>query len=281
MYRFTWLFLAVAACYVGAAEDSASYSQPTPATAWQLGIAAGHGQVSSPVRGAANRSLWLIADVAWYGSTFYLDNTEAGGFIWDSADKRGSAQAYVTYNREAQLFDNHAISDITVPFLPFNSAARPASTPDVQAQQLASRHYAVHAGARLVYEYAASRVSFSIERDISGTHDGYLATAGYQMQLPVPYWQVSATAMVSWYSQHFNQYYYGIDNRDNVSPQYHYRPAGGFRPALDITATHALSPAWGVVVFARYTALSDTVTDSPVVDKNGIFSAYAGLSYHF
>ncbi len=74
---------------------------------------------------------------------------------------------------------------------------------------------------------------------------------------------------VEWNSDNQNEYYYGVSKHEsNRSGMRSYDPDSSWNPYLELAANYRFLGDWSVYGIARYTRLSDEITDSPMVDKS-------------
>ncbi len=75
---------------------------------------------------------------------------------------------------------------------------------------------------------------------------------------------------VEWNSENQNDYYYGVSRKESSrSGLRGYNPNDSWNPYLELSANYNFAGNWSVYGTARYTRLSDEITDSPMVDKSG------------
>lgn len=75
---------------------------------------------------------------------------------------------------------------------------------------------------------------------------------------------------VEWNSDNQNEYYYGVSRHESRrSGMRSYDPDSSWNPYLELSANYRFLGDWSVYGVARYTRLSDEITDSPMVDKSG------------
>ena len=87
---------------------------------------------------------------------------------------------------------------------------------------------------------------------------------------------------VQWNSENQNEYYYGVSRKESSrSGLRSYDPESGWNPDLEISANYNFLGDWSVYGTARYTRLSDEVTDSPMVDKSWTGLISTGITYKF
>ncbi len=73
---------------------------------------------------------------------------------------------------------------------------------------------------------------------------------------------------VQWNSENQNEYYYGVSRKESArSGLRGYNPNDSWSPT-ELSASYNFLGDWSVYGTARYTRLSDEVTDSPMVDKS-------------
>lgn len=94
-------------------------------------------------------------------------------------------------------------------------------------------------------------------------------------------WTFVPSFLMLWFSQGFNEYYYGVrDDESTLSrPQYH--PHAGLNSAVQSYINYQISPEWGVLTNIRADYLNTTITQSPIVSDKHIFSGMISLLYTF
>lgn len=87
---------------------------------------------------------------------------------------------------------------------------------------------------------------------------------------------------VEWNSENQNNYYYGVSREESLrSGLRGYNPNDSWNPYLEISANYNFAGNWSVYGTARYTRLSDEITDSPMVDKTWTGILSTGVTYRF
>lgn len=86
----------------------------------------------------------------------------------------------------------------------------------------------------------------------------------------------------TWSSKNQNRYYYGVSGNESArSGLNRYSPSDSWNPFVELTADYRINDSWRATLSGRYTRLDDTITDSPMVDKNGEANIWTGISYTF
>lgn len=87
---------------------------------------------------------------------------------------------------------------------------------------------------------------------------------------------------MQWNSENQNEYYYGVSRKESArSGLRGYNPNDSWSPYLELSASYNFLGDWSVYGTARYTRLSDEVTDSPMVDKSRTGLISTGITYKF
>ena len=87
---------------------------------------------------------------------------------------------------------------------------------------------------------------------------------------------------VEWNSENQNDYYYGVSRKESArSGMRGYNPDDSWNPYLELSANYNFLGDWSVYGVARYTRLSDEITDSPMVDKSWTGLISTGITYKF
>ncbi len=87
---------------------------------------------------------------------------------------------------------------------------------------------------------------------------------------------------MEWNSDNQNEYYYGVSRHEpRRSGMRSYDPDSSWNPYLELSANYRFLGDWSVYGVARYTRLSDEITDSPMVDKSWSGLISTGITYTF
>ena len=255
---------------------------------WQIGIAVGLGVRSNPLVNGDDVPLLLLPDIAWYGDAAYFDNGELG-YQWIDS-KTQALETFIHLDEERSFFSFWSPSNI---FLPVNSVstgtpdagpdAGPAPQPptEISVDDVASRKWALNAGFRWHYKQKASEWQLSLEKDISGVHEGEKLHLSYQHSWQWQEWRMALKTTAIWKSEKLTNYYYGISARDNVSAQFFYHAEAGWQPKLSLHLQRPLNSSWSWLLNASYQKLHTGMTNSPLVREKDIQSVFSGLAYRF
>ena len=259
---------------------------------WHLGVALGVGVKVNPLQDGDNIPYIILPDVAYYGENWYWDNAEAGfQFIQDN---RISAEVFASINSERALFsfwhsDNifAGLGDSILappgdfPFPPFDDGQFKGDGDPISVDEVASRKWAADVGIRWHYYQDQGEWTLGLAADASDVHGGYQFNLSYKTAFMWGKWQIAPAISLNWKSSNLIDYYYGIDDRDSTDERLHFRGGSGWQPVVSIMATKPITKNWSWLFIARYRHLHKGMSDSPLVRKNSIPTAFAGVSYRF
>ncbi len=135
----------------------------------------------------------------------------------------------------------------------------------------------------LNYQYMSDFGEFgaSLSADVSGAHDGYEAKLSYSYPFRLGRWMMSPEISVNWMSEEVNTFYYGVSEADATAARPMYEAESGINYELGFSAIYPFSRHHSLMFRTAYTAYSDEITDSPIVDEDYAFSVGVGFLYRF
>ncbi len=257
---------------------------------WQIGVALGAGVRTNPLVDGKNIPLVVQLDLAWYGENAYFDNGELG-FTWLSKS-RFDVDTYLSLDRERTSFSaldpaNIFVPDSTpsepsIPIEPDNGGDGDLNTDLTESSRdIARRKWAILFGNQIRYFGENYRLSLALETDISGVHKGQRASLQYQHFWSGEKWRFSVMPSLNYQSDKLTDYYYGLSERDQVTPEQLYKASGGIQPQLTIQYTYQLSARWHFISNASYLKLHTGLRNSPIVNDNNITNIFIGAGYRF
>ncbi|MEA3523752.1 MAG: MipA/OmpV family protein [Campylobacterota bacterium] len=94
-------------------------------------------------------------------------------------------------------------------------------------------------------------------------------------------WTFVPSFMLFWFSQGFNDYYYGVQEDESTATRMQYHPNAGLNAALQTYINYQFTSEWGILSNFRVDYLNSTIANSPIVSDNYIFSGMISLLYTF
>ncbi|WP_346666089.1 MipA/OmpV family protein [uncultured Mailhella sp.] len=229
-----------------------------PVMADTFSISAGAFAVQSEYKGSDARVL-PTPIIDYEGTRFYLKNTEAGVFLWND----GMQKVSLGVNLLPQYF-------------------RSSKSDDYAMKQLDNRNITVLATLRYNLTTDFGSLNLSASGDITGTTDGFMASASYAYPIHWGGLSVVPLAGVMFSSSDFNDYYYGISHSEARRSGFnYYSPDSSITPFVGVKAIYAFTDHWSVFASWNMTFLDDEIKDSPMVDRDTQHIFGGGITYTF
>ena len=301
---------------IAAASDSSTCSQDSEECVavgqWHISAAIGGGVLTNPLHSADNIPLILIPYISYYNERFFLDNTTLGYTLQESHHfdfsiilELNSEQKYFNRSHAGNLIGVDAIysesSDpISAPITDVDNPSSPnednsdSILPDTSKSQeprqlfdlddISKRDWALDAGL-LAHWYIGERHKFSAQwaHDISDVYKGQHVRVSYKYAQSVFDWpaRFQLTTGLHWQSTKLIDYYYGLNEEDNVQQAFYYNGEQGITPFLGAAFNYRINKQWQFKFSAKRRFLSDSIVNSPIVqDRNQDYLFIGGL-YEF
>lgn len=260
--------LTLLACSIAALSSGAAQAQSAPSDGGPHGVVAiGPGVVPEYDGSSDMRVLpFVMGDVRWGGLNVQI---------------RGSGLRV------------NITPDSRFSFGPVIGARLPRNDADGRVGLLPEIDTAIEAGGFVGYRFGGDqfgqgslRTELSVLHDVSGTHNGLIATASASYAA-VSNRDVllSIDTQASWANSDYTRTYFGIDTAGAAaSGLAAYRPDGGIRDVgAGVTAGYWFSPQFGVTARAGASYLVGDIADSPVTREGRRWQPAGGvmLSYRF
>ncbi len=151
----------------------------------------------------------------------------------------------------------------------------------IDRNDLQDRKRSIEAGLAATWSSAAGRFRLEAKSDISGNSEGQEYAFNYAYPLHAGGFAIAPNVGATFLSAKVADYYYGIHGKEMRRGVPGYRPGGALVPEAGVTVSHAIGANWALMVSARYRALPDKISDSPLVDGDHGMSVFVGFSRGF
>ncbi|EBO3633855.1 MipA/OmpV family protein [Salmonella enterica] len=159
---------------------------------------------------------------------------------------------------------------------------KPGDSDDNRLRQLDKRKSTMMTGFSYVHNTQYGFLRTSVAGDMLDNSNGIVWDLAWLYRYTNGGLTLTPGIGVEWNSENQNEYYYGISHRESYrSGLRNYVPESSWNPYLELSANYNLLGNWSVYGTARYTRLSDEVTNSPMVDKSWTGLLSTGITYKF
>ena len=159
---------------------------------------------------------------------------------------------------------------------------KPSKTDDSALKLLDKRHSTAMAGIGYRHDADWGSLRTEIAADILGQNNGFIVDAAYQYPIQMSNLRITPGLGVQWRSSNFNEYYFGISNRESQRSGLDvYSPGSGATPYASLAVSYDINKNWHAFMIGRYTRLDNAAKDSPMTGRSGTALIGGGITYQF
>ena len=234
----------------------------TSATAVQaeskLTLGAGVGVIQHPYKQYSN-DVVPVPVLTYESENFWFRGLGGGYYLWNDGTDQLSLTAY---------------------WLPMYF--KPSDSDSHKLRRLDSRHSTMMAGVSWFHHTQYGSLRTTLSGDTLDKSNGLIWDLGWIYRYTNGNLPLTPGIGVEWNSDNMNDYSYGVSHKESrKSGLRDYSADGGWNPYLELSANYRFLGNWSVYGTARYTRLSDEITDSPMVDKSWTGLLSTGVTYTF
>lgn len=233
--------------------------QASAQTGWGAGVGAAKGQ--SPYQGVRDNPNTIPAFVTYEGKKGYFRGIEAGYYIWQQGDH--SNRLSLSLLASGRMEGYH-------------------SSDSSYLRGMDERTWSLDGGLGLSWRQGKHSYSLKATTDLLGKHEGQEISAGYSYVIPISQrLMLIPTAQASWLSGNLLDYYYGVQDKEiNLAlDRTAYQAGADLQYSAGFNLMWQPAERFSVLMMARTRWLPDSVTDSPLVDRNAISGVMAAVIF--
>ncbi|BFM49340.1 MipA/OmpV family protein [Marinomonas sp. THO17] len=133
-------------------------------------------------------------------------------------------------------------------------------------------------------EYRFGLLNTQIAQDISGEHDGYSVQLSIGLPLPSGNWVFIPSISHQYTSSQMSQHLYGVSQAESNRTSGRlsaYQTGSTSQNSIGLRSIYKASQQTNLMLAINHTVYSDSVFNSPIVDKRRKTSFLAGIIYNF
>lgn len=124
-------------------------------------------------------------------------------------------------------------------------------------------------------------VSTYFQHDIFNEHKGYKTGVNYFHIVELGSVDFVPFAGVSYQNSDYNNYYFGVKDKEATAQRKAYRAGGDFSYNLGYKLVYPINDRWEVTQTSTYTRLGSDIAHSPIVESANQWLVGATVAYHF
>ena len=221
-------------------------------------LGAGVGIVENPYK-QYDADVFPVPAISYESDSFWFHGLGGGYYLWNDNTDKLSVTAYWSpmYFKPGDS-DSHAL------------------------RQLDKRKSTMMAGLSYVHNTEYGFLRTALAGDTLDNSNGFIWDLAWLYRYTNGGLTLTPGIGVQYSSENYNDYYYGVSkNESRRSGLKTYGADDGWDPYLELTASYNFLGDWSVYGVARYTHLSNEITDSPMVDKSWTGLISTGITYKF
>lgn len=278
-------------------SEQADCESCTDTHKWNIGVALGAGVITNPLATEGDIYFPLVPRISYYGDDFFIDNLTLGYTAYKSSNLR----LYITGKLNSDFYYFEGANDTVKAFAYFSQVTGIRRTDGQDPllnfgdYQLRERKASYLLGPEMVWQIDETKsLKLDVRKDITRIHYGEEASIEFKYASYIEDWYFEQRIGATWKSAEVNNYYYGIlfDETPTELPTGETMP-NRFRQNLTYTAKESVTPYlalnvstpvsenWTFLTSFKIEYLDDTITSSPLVNKDYSISTFVGWGYEF
>lgn len=131
------------------------------------------------------------------------------------------------------------------------------------------------------YEGKAGSLRFSLNHDISNTHDGNKVSARYSYPFEINDWVLEPSLSIEYVSSAVVDYWVGVSKKEAKVGRAEYGPGSGLQYSMGLSLSRNFMHKHLIFLDVTHKEFSKQVTDSPIIDNDKALFMSAGYLYVF
>jgi outer membrane protein len=145
---------------------------------------------------------------------------------------------------------------------------------------IADKKWAIELGPTIGWRGWPVHFNFTAYTEVSGHHDGTTSELSISVPFKLPRGYIIPSFELYYRDSAYLDYYYGVTDDEVLPSRPAYSPSDEISPALMVRFGHELSPKWLLSGGLGVEYSGSEITDSPIVDRDYVWSARVGIAYN-
>jgi outer membrane protein len=149
-----------------------------------------------------------------------------------------------------------------------------------EAEGLFERRWSIESGPKVAWRGWPIHIVLKHYWEILDRHDGTTTELSLELPKSFDWGYVVPSLEFKHMSEAYVDYYYGVDLNETRPWRPAYAPDSAMNPYLAFRVGYRLTPRWLLSFKAGLEFLDSSITNSPIVDKDKLWSASLGIAYN-
>ncbi len=217
------------------------------------------GSIGNPFRGEGTEA-YVIPNFEYRGERFFVDSGDLGLTVFRSNEFSGGIVLTSSYSF---LADDDEYED--------NS----------HLAGLKERDSTLDAGFYLMHTNQYGQLKLTVLDEITGEHGGQQADLKYTFDYEALNWKINPYIGIGWDSKDTVNHFYGVSDSESNLNRAMYNGKSTLSSYAGIKARYDITDHVDITLNAAYVHLGSGISDSSIIDEDGIFISGLGVNYNF
>jgi outer membrane scaffolding protein for murein synthesis (MipA/OmpV family) len=145
---------------------------------------------------------------------------------------------------------------------------------------LEDRRWTIEAGPTIGYRGFPIHVGLKAFVETLGRHDGITSELGFSLPREYDWGYIVPSIEFAYLSNEYADYYYGVSPIESTPMRPEYEPGSALNSSLIFRLGYRIGAGWLLTTKLGVEFLDSSITASPIVDRDQVWSANVGLAYN-
>jgi outer membrane scaffolding protein for murein synthesis (MipA/OmpV family) len=244
-------------------------------------VSLGFGGIENPVLDAENLTTPILPSLSYYGEDWYFNDFSLGYSLYETPtyyiDLLGR------FNDDGFFFELDGVDKLLAsgaitagPGVPTIPSATPINLTPIQRD---ISYMAGFSGALNLYQ--GLWVNTAVLQDVTKVHDGHEVFVNLYSDFEFDYGKVGIELGANYKNRELIEYYYTVAPKESKTRLRKYALQSNINYHVKLTYEYVISERFSFDFSLKHTWLGSNLANSHMISKNGYFSGFTGITYHF
>lgn len=276
---FLFLFITCTNIACAAGDNTLTNNRLVSVDQWVLGVSAGFGSISNPLRNSEDIPLYILPDIRYYGGNFSIENLNVSYSLYEHPDV--VVELVGQQNLDGLAFpgkNRNVVGSLGRPSI-FSKDPR---NQEVELPTLLLKHRSLSYMAGLEFRYYGDiDANMSITHDISNVHHGMEINASLHKTWYLDEIIVETKLGLVYKDADLTRYYYNAEYELHAFQEYNYVASDAVNYHVMFALTYPLQENWYLVSNIKNEWLDSAIHRSPIVTNDEVLTYFFGIKHLF
>jgi outer membrane protein len=145
---------------------------------------------------------------------------------------------------------------------------------------LEDRRWTIELGPTIGWRALPVHIGFKTYIETLGRHDGFISELAFSLPREYRWGYIVPSLEFAYLGDDYADYYYGVSAVESTPARPEYEPGAALNSSLIFRMGYRVGAGWLLTAKLGLEFLDSSITDSPIVDRDQVWSASVGLAYN-